>query len=86
MEIDAIRVLIRLKLRDGRLPLNGFLQVRVAAGKGEPCDACEITISKLQLGIQGISLAAGGGRPLQLHGGCFQIWNAERRVLPSRSA
>jgi len=49
---------------------------------GETCDACGASITKEQMDIEGIALAAGGGRPMQLHANWFQIWETERRKLP----
>jgi hypothetical protein len=40
-----------------------------------------LPMMKEQMAIQGIALAAGGGRPMQLHATCFQIWESERRKL-----
>ena len=82
MDDEALRALIVLKLQDGRLPRNGAPRVFGRPGHGETCDACVASITKEQMAIEGIALAAGGGRPVQLHASCFQIWETERRKLP----
>ncbi len=78
MDAQAVRILVRAKLRDGRQPV--YKISRLLAGPGrETCDACDTLITKEQLGVEGI-LVGDGGRPLPVHAGCFQIWNAERRT------
>ena len=81
MDDEALHILIAHKLQDGRLPRNSVPRVYGGPGNGETCDACELPMMKEQMAIQGIALAAGGGRPMQLHATCFQIWESERRKL-----
>ena len=83
MDTEALYSLIRQKLEDGRLPLNGVRRVWGGPGRGERCGACEMTIEKDQVALEGIPLAAGGGIPITLHVGCFQVWDTERRTLKS---
>ena len=78
MDDEALRTLIALKIQDGRLPHNGAPRVVGRPGHGETCDACGASITREQMAIEGIALAAGGGRPMQLHAYCFVIWNAIR--------
>ena len=80
MDKEALRTLIRAKLRDGRLPVNNISRLCGGPGNGEVCAACDALISKEQLAIEEIFLAGGDGRPLQVHAFCFQIWDAERRT------
>ena len=82
MNDEALHILIAHKLQDDRLPRNSVPRVLGGPGKGETCDACGDTITKEQLGIEGIALPAGGGRPMQLHAHCFQVWETERRKFP----
>ena len=79
MDKAVLRILIRTKLQDGRLPVNNVPRLWGGPGNGEKCDACEAIITKDQMVMEGISLAAGGGRTLQTHSECFQIWDDERR-------
>ena len=78
MDDEALRTLIALKVKDGRLPRNGAPRVFGGPGHGEKCDACGESIKKEQMAIEGTTIAAGGGRPMQLHANCFAIWNAIR--------
>ena len=82
MEARALQSLIREKLADGRLPLNSIPRVWGGPGAGETCNACETIVTKDEIIMEGISLAD-GPRPLQLHVKCFQLWDAERRAMPT---
>ena len=78
MHQQALQLLIRQKLQNGRLPYNSIPRVWGGRGNGEDCDACDIIITEYDWVIEGISLA-GGRRPLQLHLECFHLWEQERR-------
>jgi hypothetical protein len=78
MEQEALRLLIQSKLADGRLPLNSIPRVWGGPGNGETCNACGGVVTKHEFVMEGVSLA-GGKRPLQLHVGCFWLWEEERR-------
>jgi len=82
MDNEALQIRIAHKLQDGLLPRDSVPKVFGGPGNGQTCDACGASITKEQLGIKGIALPAGGGRPMQLHADCFQIWETERRKLP----
>ena len=51
MGIEAIRVVIRRKLQDGRLPLDSMPRLWGGPADGEMCDACDMLITKEQLVI-----------------------------------
>lgn len=86
---EGIRILIRQKLKDGRLPLNSMARFWGGPAEGEMCDACDQPIPKQQLVMEGISVSSTlSDRPsdkksIQLHVQCFQIWDAERRAAIS---
>jgi hypothetical protein len=77
MEVEALRLLIRERLRDVRLALD---HPRFWGGpsEGEQCDACGRPILD-SMGIEGITSAAGGKKSIQLHVVCFSLWDEERR-------
>jgi hypothetical protein len=92
MEADTLRVLIREKLKDGRLPLNSMPRFWGGPADGEVCDACDQLITKQQLVMEGIASTLSDRpkekKPIQFHVTCFQIWDVERRtpVVPPPTA
>ena len=78
MNPDTLRRLVNEKLTDGRLPLNSIPRVWGGPGNGETCDVCETPVTHLEFIMEGISLAP-DKKPLQMHVGCFHLWDDERR-------
>jgi hypothetical protein len=78
MDPELLRRLVSEKLADGRLPLNSIPRVWGGPGNGETCDVCEAAVTPHEFIMEGISLAP-GKRPLQMHVGCFHLWDDERR-------
>jgi hypothetical protein len=78
MDTDALRLFVRQKLQDGRLPYNHIPRVWGGPGAFETCDACESPVTEHQMVMEGIALG-GGRKPLQMHVRCFAIWDEERR-------
>ena len=80
---DAIRTLIRRKLRDGRLPHDSIPRVWGCPADGEVCDVCDKPITKQQLVLEGIASTLSDTpkdkKPIQFHLTCFELWNDERR-------
>jgi hypothetical protein len=77
MKDQALRLLIRAKLADGRLPHDSIPRVWGGPGNNESCDACEETISKEQLVMEGVGSKGGG---VQFHVRCFHLWDSERQA------
>jgi hypothetical protein len=66
----ALRLLIRSKLSDGRLPHNTIPRVWGGSGNNETCDGSAETISKTQFVIEGIGA---DGDSVQFHVRCFHL-------------
>jgi hypothetical protein len=81
MEAEALRLLIRSKLNDSRLPYDDIPRMSGGAGSGERCDACDTSITKKQLLVEGIASTHTEPKPAQFHVKCFYVWDAERRML-----
>ena len=79
MNDPALRLLIREKLADGRLPHDSIPRVWGGPGAGEMCDACDEIVSKAQMIMEGISIAS-EGKGIQFHVRCLHLWDAERQV------
>jgi hypothetical protein len=77
MEDSALRLLIRDKLADGRLPRLRIAIVWGGPAKGETCVACEELIPRGNLVIEGIG-SAHPTRAACFHLRCFQSWESER--------
>jgi hypothetical protein len=73
MKVEALRLLIREKLQDGRLPHERISRVQSFPADGEKCDACEKLITVAEFVVTGITLAGWGS--IQLHVQCFQLWD-----------
>jgi hypothetical protein len=88
MESQALRLLLRAKLADGRLPHDHIPRIWSGPGNNESCDACEETISKAQMIMEGIGL---DGRGVQFHVMCFTCgtrsgrWRDMSLAIPANS-
>jgi hypothetical protein len=79
MEQESLRLLIRRKIQNGRLSHAGIRRIWSSPSNGQTCDACDATLAKKQLLMEGITLGL-SRRRFQLHARCFQIWDHERRA------
>ena len=80
---EAIRALVREKLRDGRLPFDGIDRLYGGPANGEMCDACDGSIPRQQVIIEGITSTLRNKQGIQFHVRCFQIWDEERHEAQS---
>jgi hypothetical protein len=74
----AVRILIRRKLADARLPQD-LPRVTGGPGSGQTCVGCDLPIPADHYAIQSI----GDAKAIELHTGCFYYWDAER-TRPAR--
>jgi hypothetical protein len=84
MGVSPVRLLVRAKLADGRLPINSIPRVWGGPANGEACDGCDKVVTKDEFIMEGIG-AKGSRQPIQLHVACFRFWDEERRRLPAAS-
>jgi len=82
MENTAIRALIRQKLQDGRLPRGSTPRVFGRPGNWQKCDACEETMANALL-MKDVYPLTNDEKSVRFHGGCYTLWNDERRELKS---
>jgi hypothetical protein len=80
MDFGAIRLTIRRKLENGRLPLERAARVFGRSPAGEACDGCDLTIGTGQLAMDAL-VRKPGKRAVRLHLRCFEIWTQERYSL-----
>ena len=79
MDTEAIRILIRQKLRDGRLTYDSMPRFLGGPGNEERCDACDLPVNEGQLVMEGIASTVSETKPIQFHVVCFQLWDHARR-------
>jgi hypothetical protein len=77
---QTIRLLIRAKLQEGRLPRDSTSPTTFGRpGDGRKCDACEESITPRSLMME-VYLLTDDTTPVRLHGDCYIVWNDERRA------
>ena len=81
MHAEAIRNLIRTKLREDRLPRDSTPRVFARPGNWQKCAACEETLAKALLMVEVYPLM--NGKVVRLHHDCYTLWKEERRALES---
>ena len=82
MDPHAIRLLIRAKLGDGRLPRDSAPKALGRPGNGEKCDACEEILRTAALMIEAYPLPS-DTKTVRFHGDCYALWNDERHAAKS---
>jgi hypothetical protein len=78
MDQEVLRLLIRRKLHERRLPHDGIRTAWSTPSDGETCDACDTVLTKDQLLMEAVTLGL-GTRSIRMHVRCFQIWDFEKR-------
>ena len=76
VETDRIRQTIRLRIRDGRLPLVHTIELWHGRSAGsKACDGCGLMImANDQMSL----ICTDGWRVVRLHDDCFMVWSEER--------
>jgi hypothetical protein len=74
VDLQAIRVRIRAKLRDGSLPPNSVPRAFGHPGNGENCVACEEILTAARLMME----LTNNAKTFLLHGDCYLLWREER--------
>ena len=77
MDPSLLRRHIQSKLADGRLPRNSIPRVWGGVGNVETCGACDETIAKDQMVMEGVGI---GQKSIHFHVRCFSIWDELRRT------
>ena len=78
MDQPILRLMVRGKLADGRLPHDRIPRVWGGPGNGETCDGCGETVTKTQMVMDGLDAR---GCPVHFHVSCLHVWETEREVL-----
>jgi len=67
---------IRAKIADGRLPVERPSQIWAGDGRGDPCDACELSITSVDVEYEANFVVPAG--IFRFHRKCFDAWQQER--------
>jgi hypothetical protein len=79
MDNATVRLLIREKLDDGRLPHDNIPRMLGGTGNGETCDGCGETVTNMQMLMEGLSTDSGAKDScVHFHITCFHLWDVER--------
>src|SRR5262245_59156485 len=73
MDLDVVRLMIRRRLVERRLPHEGMASVESGPGAGQMCVACGANITSDHVAMIGVPSV--GGRPGHFHALCFRIWD-----------
>ena len=74
MDVESIRILIRVRMQDGRLPRESAPKTFGHPGNGQKCNACDeiLTTGRLMMEV------TYNGRIFLFHGDCYLLWMDER--------
>ena len=72
--MDTLRLLIREKVLDGRLPVEPMPRVWGGPGNGETCSACDEKAEKSDLVIEGRTER---NQVVFFHPKCFYVWETQ---------
>lgn len=79
MDLDVVRLMIRRRLLERRLPHERLTNVGFTPGGGQMCDGCGANVTPDQMAMIGVPSA--GGRTRHFHALCFRICDNERHLL-----
>jgi hypothetical protein len=85
MDTGLVQQLVRLKLKDGRLPQGGAVGIRESgsfASEGRHCDACDERITPNQKAV--LVMVSLQWMSIFFHVDCYHVWDAERLALSER--
>jgi hypothetical protein len=86
MDRDTISQLVRLKLKDNRLPTGRALGIRETgspSSDGRHCDACDERIAPNQKAV--LVMVSLQWMSVFFHMDCYKVWDAERLALAEKN-
>jgi hypothetical protein len=85
MDRDIVGQLVRLKLKDNRLPATRAVAIRELgrfSGDGRQCEACDERIRQNQKAV--LVMVSLKWMSVFFHVDCYEVWNAEQLALPEQ--
>ena len=83
MDEASIRLMVRAKIEDGRLPRSRSGAVSAMSGNNRKCDGCSAPARPEDVLIR---LSLGDAGRFAVHATCFAIWRDERDKITSGRA
>jgi hypothetical protein len=80
MDKALVQELVRLRLKDNRLPEGRAVGIRKTSGDGRQCDACGEPIVPKQKAV--LAMVSREWMSVHFHIDCYEVWDAER-LAPS---
>ena len=71
MDRDLVQELVRLRLRDNRLPEGRAVGLRETTGNGRPCDACGEPIDPKQRAV--LAMVSREWMSVRFHVDCYKV-------------
>jgi hypothetical protein len=86
MDRDTISQLVRLKLKDNRLPTGralGIREIGMLSSDGRQCDACDERCGPNQKAV--LVMVSLQWMSVFFHLECYEVWAAERLALAEKN-
>ena len=83
MDRACVQELVRLKLKDKRLPDGRAVAIREIFGDGRQCDACDEPIRPQQNAM--LAMVSLEWISARFHVDCYKVWDAERLALSEKN-
>ena len=83
MDRACVQELVRLKLKDKRLPDGRAVAIRAIFGDGRQCDACDEPIRPQQKAM--LAMVSLEWISVRFHVDCYKVWDAERLALSEKN-
>jgi hypothetical protein len=82
MDKAFVQELIRLRIKDNRLPEGRAVAIRETSGNGRQCDACDEPIRPQQKAV--LAMVSLEWMSVRFHVDCYQVWDVERLALSEK--
>ena len=79
MDKTLVQELVRRRITNRRLPLGRAVGVREMSGEGQPCDACDVPITRGETLV--LAIVSLEWKSVRFHLDCYRAWDAERQTL-----
>jgi hypothetical protein len=79
MDKALVQELVRRRITNRRLPLGRAVGVREMSGDGQPCDACDVPITRGETLV--LAIVSLEWKSVRFHMDCYRAWDAERQTL-----